>query len=260
MKLANDSLLCLGLDPDPDKLPGFPDPYREDARMVGAFCHGVINYTHDIVGAYKINSAFFEHLGAGGFDAMKGLIHHAQSQGVPVILDAKRCDIGNSARFYAKSAYETLKASSMTVLPYFGPQALDVFDWPGKTTFVVAASTNAGAEGIQGEFLATVHQVAKLYPSMGFVAPAPKNSWDTRLADIRQSAPDAWLLIPGVGAQGGNLRLTATDAMLHMGKALIAVSRDILFAEEFKPGMDWHNAVRQRAHDYNEQINKLRNP
>lgn len=253
MNPANNSLLCLGLDPDPDKL---PKHYNiRDAGDVRWFCHSMVDATHDIVGAYKINSAFFEVFGAQGQVILAELVRYIRNKGVPTILDAKRCDVENSARLYAKAAYDELGVDSMTVLPYFGTQALAAFDRPDKTTFVVAASTNEGAELLQGEYLGLVHEAHRLYPNMGFVAPAPRNSLDRRLQFIRSAAKDAWLLVPGIGAQAGDLLLTCRMAQIQNGKTLIAVSRDILYTSS---GKDYKEAARVRALNYSTRINNVR--
>jgi len=231
---ANDSWVCVGLDPDPTRIAD------SSARGIENFLLDVIEQTSGRVCAYKPNSAFFEAMGGTGHNLLSRIIREARKH-APVILDAKRGDIGNTAEAYAKWAYDTLDADAITVNPYMGHDAVAPFAREGRGAFVLARTSNPGAADFQAQPMADgrplfehVIETARAYEvpgTLGFVAGATA---PTELARIRELAgPDVPLLIPGVGAQGGSaqdaIRLGANEAGEH---AIINASRSILYAAD----------------------------
>ncbi len=279
----NASSLCVGLDPEPERLPA---PWTHDTTRLFDFCAAIVDTTADLVCAYKPQIAHFAAVGAEA--QLEKLIHHIHrnAPGVPVILDAKRGDIGSTARHYAREAFERYGADALTVSPFMGADSLDPYidHYPERGLFVLCRTSNPGGEDLQALRLAagttpahpTVDRSAE--PSQGFVTLSqdasggaePWACWErvfervarlaagpwnrngqiglvtgaTRpddIARIRAIAPDAPLLIPGVGVQGGDLR-AAVGAAHH--RFLINVSRSVLYAGS---GPDFAAAARAQA-------------
>lgn len=231
----NDSWVCVGLDPDPAKLPRV----GAVADEMRTFLLDVVDRTKDAVCAYKPNAAFFEAIGPGGHEVLADVIAHA-SRFAPVILDAKRGDIGNTAKAYAKWAYEHLKAEAITVGPYMGRDSLEpFFEKPERGVFVLCRTSNPGAQDLQSLKLATgeplyehVAQLARQWNhhhNVGLVAGATAPEELRRIRHV--AGPDMLLLIPGVGAQGGSaehaMRFGANDAG---DNAIVTSSRGILYS------------------------------
>jgi orotidine-5'-phosphate decarboxylase len=243
------SYLCIGLDPDLGRVPAHllshPDP-------VYAFCREIIEATADLAVAYKPNLAFFEALGPSGWETLSKVLEVVPS-GVMTIADAKRGDIGNTASLYAKAFFETLKCDAVTVAPYMGKDSVVPFlQYPGKWVFLLALTSNAGAEDFQwtdegGERLyqkviRKSAEWAKDCPGhLGFVVGATRPEL---LGEIRQQVPKAWFLVPGVGAQGGDLGQVSQQGLTPEGGLLVNSSRNILYASG---GMDYAQAARKVA-------------
>ncbi len=233
----NDSLLCVGLDPDPERLPVDFKPDALLAERMRAFCQDIIERTADLVCCYKPNAAFFEQAGADGMAALREVIA-AVPQEVPVLLDAKRGDIGNTAKAYARAAFEVWGADAITVSPYLGRDSVAPFlDYPGKTAFLLCHTSNPSAADVQHhgtpplyEQIAQDAQMWGTADQVGFVVGATQVS---ALKRVRALAPDRWLLAPGVGAQGGDLDL-ALAAGLDVGDTgmIVPVSRGVLYAAD----------------------------
>lgn len=238
------SRLCVGLDPDPRRLPAGIGP---NARDVVRFCLDIVAATSDLAAAFKVNFAFFEALGPSGWEAIAALRAGVPSS-IPIIADAKRGDIGNTSRAYAHAILEVLNFDAVTVNPYLGWDSLTpFFDCPGKGVFVLCKTSNPGSADLQdliveGEPL--YQRVAR--QAVGLVAPADiglvvGGTHPEALRRVRTVAPETLLLVPGVGAQGGS----APEVTKHAGiRILLAVSRDILYAS---PGRDYVDAARRSA-------------
>lgn len=236
--------LCIGLDPDPNKIPlaynRFPDP-------IMSFLLDAVQKTYEYAAAYKLNTAFFEALGPSGWKTLHKFAHdfYWDYPEIPLIIDGKRCDVGHTAVAYAKAIYEELAADSTTVLPFFGEEGLTPFlAYPDKLTFVVVHSSNPGGYAIQKAarpFIAnTLMQPAML--NAGLVCPGTN---DGVIHDWRHLLPNRWMLIPGIGAQGGDLE-AAVKAAGH--NFLVSVSRGILYGE---------NGFHEEARAYRDRIQQL---
>jgi orotidine-5'-phosphate decarboxylase len=227
------SWLCLGLDPDPALLP--PSVAPTPAGVVD-FCRSIIEATSDWVAAYKINFAFFEALGPAGWSALAE-VRAAVSAGVPVIADAKRADIPNTATFYADAIFGSLGFDAVTANPYLGWDSLQpFFDFPGRGVFVLARTSNPGGADLQeleveGEPL-YLHVARGALRRRGADTCLVVGATDpSALRRVRELDPNAVLLVVGVGAQGGRLEeALAAGANEHGANALIGMSRHILYA------------------------------
>jgi uridine monophosphate synthetase len=241
------SLLCVGLDPHPSDLSA---PTAESARD---FCLRLVKATAPYAAAFKPNAAFFELYGPDGWAALKDVIAAVQDESdrigsmIPVILDAKRGDIASTAEAYAKSAFENLGIHAITLNPYLGKDSIDPFlAYKEKGVFLLCKTSNPGAADLQDLNLAKVLEPSQgsmcLYEHIAHLA----QSWNTgnniglvvgatqpeALIRVRAAAPDLWFLIPGVGAQGGDLETVLKAGLRADGKGmLINVSRGISRAE-----------------------------
>lgn len=221
----NNSLLCIGLDPDPRKL---PDWCLDFADPVLAFNRHIIDLTSDLVCAYKPNAAFYESLGGHGWSTLYDTIIYARSKGIPVILDAKRGDIGSSAAAYARAAFERMGADAITVNPYMGWDAVEPFvRYAERGVFVLCLTSNSGAQDFQmldGNGRPMYERVAEQCAgwnergNVGLVAGA---TYPDELSCVRRLAPDQWILLPGVGAQGANLDMALDNALRSDGSGVI---------------------------------------
>ena len=227
----NDSWVCVGLDPDPAK--------HASAALTRDFLLDIIDRTSGSVACYKPNAAFFEALGAEGHGVLLDVIQRAQRY-APVILDAKRADLGNTAKAYAKWAFDLLGADAITAAPYMGRDSVEpFFERADRGVFVLARTSNSGAADLQSLKLATgeplYEHTAKLALSwarnVGLVAGATAPD---ELRRIRQIAgPDALLLVPGVGAQGGSAEHAMRFGANELGdNAIVNSSRGILYAQD----------------------------
>lgn len=241
---AADSLLCVGLDPHPALLP------EPGAAAALAHCRALVDKTAAHAAAFKPNAAFFEALGPEGAQALRELIASVPA-GIPVLLDAKRGDIASSAEAYATAVFDVLGADAVTANPYLGADALAPFlERADRGVFVLARTSNPGAAELQDALLASGESVAERvvsrYTGVGFVvgATAPE-----ALAAIRALAPDAWLLTPGVGPQGGDLEAAVRAGIREDGLGLLlAASRAIGAAPD----------PAEAARELREQINRAR--
>ena len=238
------SLLCVGLDPHPSDLPA---PTAEAART---FCLRLVKATASYAAAFKPNAAFFELYGPEGWAALKDVIAAVQAESdrlgsmIPVILDAKRSDIASTAEAYAKSAFESLGVHAITLNPYLGKDSIDPFlTYKEKGVFLLCKTSNPGASDLQDlpvtvgtQHVVPLHQhIAQLAQqwntgnNIGLVVGATQPE---ALRRVRAAAPDLWFLVPGVGAQGGDLEAALHAGLRADGKGLlINVSRSISRAE-----------------------------
>lgn len=257
----NDSLLCVGLDPDIDL---FPRCLDGAADPIGEFNRAIITATADLVCAYKVNVAFYEAHGLDGWLALERTLA-AIPPDIPVILDAKRGDVGHTARQYAVAAYDRLGVDGITVHPYLGRDGIQPFvDYGDKLTFVLAATSNPSASDVQGltdaQGIPVYRHVARLAASMhgrpGAVGLVAGATHPERLAVIRAEAPDLWLLVPGVGAQGGDLAATVRYGVDARGSGLLVnASRSVLYASS---NADFAAAARLAAMEMNDALNRHR--
>lgn len=226
----NNSLLCVGLDPDPAKLPA--------GQPVVDFNKAIIDATADLVCAYKPNSAFYESRGPEGITELKQTCEYIQQTSLPIILDFKRGDIGNTNDYYASFAFEYLGVDAITVQPYQGQEAIQSFlDYTDKGMIVLCRTSNPGA----GEFQDLEVSGRKLYQQ---VAENVATKWNANgncllvvgatapaeLAEIRHIVgDDMYFLVPGIGAQGGDI-----EATLKAGgdELIINSSRGVIYADD----------------------------
>ncbi|MDP2729280.1 MAG: orotidine-5'-phosphate decarboxylase [Dehalococcoidales bacterium] len=251
----NKSLLCVGLDPDPKLMPA--------KTGVVEFNKAIIEATSDLVCAYKPNFAFYEALGTEGIDALKRTAEYIPED-IPIIADAKRGDIGNTAKAYAQALFEVFNFDAATVNPYLGFDSIEPFlQYQDKGIFILCRTSNAGAADFQSlrcevengyrplfEIVAVKAKEWNIHGNIGLVVGA---TYPEELRLLRQSHPDMPLLIPGIGAQGGDLALTVRYGADARGeKTVINSSRQIIYASA---GKDFAEASRRAASELREQIN-----
>jgi len=251
----NKSLLCVGLDPDPTLMPEKTDIFEFNKAIIDATCH--------LVCAYKPNLAFYEALGNEGLTALKHTVDYVPDD-IPVIADAKRGDIGNTARAYAKTIFANFDFDATTVSPYLGFDSVEPFiQYRDKGVFILCRTSNAGAVDFQAlrcevendhrplfEIVALKASQWNTHGNVGLVVGA---TYPEELRLIRQSHPDMLLLIPGIGAQGGDLASTVRYGVDAQGeKAIINSSRQIIYASR---GKDFAEAAQRAASTLRDQIN-----
>lgn len=252
----NNSLVCVGLDTDLDKIPrhvlGEDDP-------LFAFNRKIIDCTSDMVCAYKPNMAFYEALGSKGWEALKKTCRYIPEE-IPVIIDGKRGDIGNTARMYAKAIFEGLGGDAVTVNAYMGKDAIHPFlEYEGKCAFVLCLTSNKGAQDFQlskvnGKPLyELVAEKVLDWNEKGNCGLVVGATYPEQLERIRQIAPSLPILIPGVGAQSGGVESTVKSGTDTNGElAIINSSRAILYASS---GEDFARAARGEATKLRDSIN-----
>lgn len=256
---ATGSLLCLGLDPEPDLLPASIE--RSPAGIV-RFVSAVTEAVGEAVSSYKLNLAFYERWGREASALLEATMA-VLPKDRPVIFDAKRGDIGSTAQAYAHAMFEAWQADATTVHPYLGYDSVAPFlAHKDRGVFIVCRTSNPGASEFQqlradGETL--YRHVARAgvrwdhHGNVGFVVGA---TVPAELRDVRQIAGDRLLLVPGVGAQGGDLAAAVRAALRPDGRGVIVpIARGILFASA---GSDYAEAARREALRYRDAINALR--
>lgn len=259
----NNSLLCIGLDSDLSKL---PEVVKHEAQPLFAFNKAIIDATADLVCAYKPNTAFYEALGADGIAQLKRTCDYVNTNypDIPIILDAKRGDIGNTNNGYLDFAYNYLGADALTVHPYLGRESLaPLLDRGDKGLIVLCHTSNGGA----GEFQELEVAGKPLYQE---VASRVINDWNAngncllvigatfpeQLRVLRGMSAKMTFLVPGIGAQGGDLKAVLGAGLTENNDGLIiSSSRSIIFAS---PSDDFASAARREALTLNKTINELR--
>jgi orotidine-5'-phosphate decarboxylase len=240
----NDSLLCVGLDPEPAK---FPTRWAGDASRIFDFCSRIVDATHDLVIAFKPQIAYFAAHRAE--DQLERLIAHIRrvAPEVPVILDAKRGDIGATAEQYAIEAFDRYKADAVTLSPFMGFDSVEPYlRRPGKGAFLLCRTSNPGGDDLQNQTLAGVDGRPRLYEHIAQLAQGPWNfngqlglvvgaTYPEELARVRALAPTLPLLVPGLGAQGGDARATVRAAWRggaagERAPIVVSSSRAVLYA------------------------------
>ena len=242
------SFLCVGLDPDIEKIPAH---LRDAEDPVFEFNKAIIDQTADLCVSYKLNLAFYEFLGLKGLESMMRTIDYISDEHF-VIADAKRGDIGNTSSMYARAFFETFKADAVTLAPYMGEDSVKPFlDFEGKWAIVLGLTSNRGASDFQflhvGDDELLYQRVLRNVASWGstentmFVAGATKASY---FKDIRQIVPDHFLLVPGVGAQGGDLHAICENGLNQDVSLLVNSSRGIIYNGS---GADFASKAREAA-------------
>lgn len=274
---AADSMLCVGLDPDPARIPAHLGTGPE---AIDRFCRDIIAATADTVCAFKPQIAYFAAQGAE--DVLAGLIAHihAKHPGIPVILDAKRGDIGSTARQYGVEAFDRFKADALTLSPFMGFDSIEpYFEWAGRGLILLCRTSNPGGNDLQALSVLPAGDTAgaplgaqpprkpasgttpdaqpeKLYEHLARLAAGPWNvngelglvvgaTFPDELARVRALAPRLPLLVPGVGAQGGDVNATVRAGLDADGYGLVInSSRAILYAGK---GTDFADQARKAA-------------
>jgi orotidine-5'-phosphate decarboxylase len=235
------SFLCIGLDTDYEKLPAH---LKHTANPLFDFNKQIIDHTHDLVIAYKPNTAFYECHGAKGWEQFKMTVDYIKASypGILIIADAKRCDIGNSAARYADAFFGKLNCDGITVSPYMGrDSAVPFLHYPDKWLILLALTSNPDAADFQ---LITNENHERLFESvlkkskqwgnpdnMMYVVGATQANM---LGKVREIVPEHFLLIPGIGAQGGDLNEVAAYGLNRRCGLIVNVSRSVLYASSDK--------------------------
>jgi orotidine-5'-phosphate decarboxylase len=263
------TLLCVGLDPELEQLPTAQGADVETALVT--FNMAIVDATADLVCAYKPNAAFYERHGAAGWNALAGAIEyvHTRHPDVPVLLDAKRGDMGNTARAYADAIFDTLGADAVTLHPYLGGDALQPFlTRADRGCFILSHTSNPGASEFQDLtlssadgneeplYLAVARTVAQRWNANGNCGLVVGATYPEQLRAVREAAGDLPLLIPGIGAQGGDLAAVMNVGLDSQGAGLlISASRSVIFASS---GADFAEAARREAQRLRDAIEELR--
>lgn len=249
----NNSMLCVGLDPEPTR---FPAALKGDARKIYDFCAAIVDATADLACSFKPQIAYFAAHGAE--DQLERLMQHmrANAPHVPVILDAKRGDIGSTAEQYAKEAFERYGADAVTLSPFMGFDSIAPYlAYHGKGAFLLCRTSNPGGDDLQIQRLSSVEGEPLLYEHVACLAQGPWNrngqlglvvgaTYPQEIERVRGIAPTLPLLIPGVGAQGGDAVATVRAGLREGGPIIVNSSRSILYASG---GEDFASAARTEA-------------
>ena len=249
----NHSMLCVGLDPEPARFPG---KLHGDASRIYDFCAAIVDATADLVIAFKPQIAYFAAHRAE--DQLERLMQHMRRTAphVPIILDAKRGDVGSTAGQYAKEAFERYGADAVTLSPFMGFDSITPYlKYHGKGAFLLCRTSNRGGDDLQNQRLASVKGQPLLYEYIARLAQGPWNlngqlglvvgaTYPAEIERVRVVAPTLPLLIPGVGAQGGDAGATVRAGWRPGAFIIVNSSRAILYAS---PGDDFVQAARREA-------------
>src|SRR4051812_2559908 len=246
-------MLCVGLDPEPTR---FPADLRDNAGRIFDFCARIADATGDLAIAFKPQIAYFAAHRAEA--QLEDLMRHLRANfpHVPVILDAKRGDIGSTAQQYAKEAFERYGADAVTLSPFMGFDSIEPYlKYAGKGAFLLCRTSNAGGADLQGQRLASVDGQPLVYEHIARLAQGPWNvngqlglvvgaTYPAEIERVRSVAPKMPLLIPGVGAQGGDAVATVRAGWRADRPIIVNSSRAILYASA---GADFAEAARREA-------------
>lgn len=250
---TNQSLLCVGLDPEPRK---FPAHLGQDATHIFDFCASIVDATHDVVCAFKPQIAYFAAQRAE--IQLERLIAHIRNVAptVPIILDAKRGDIGSTAEQYAIEAFERYGADAVTLSPFMGFDSVAPYlKYHGKGAFLLCRTSNPGGDDLQNQHLSDVAGHPRLFEHIAQLAQGPWNlngqlglvvgaTYPEEIARVRAIAHNLPLLIPGVGTQGGDAKATVKAGLTPTGPIIVNASRAVLYASQ---GADFAQAARLAA-------------
>lgn len=249
----NGSMLCVGLDPEPSRFPG---ALRGDAGRIHEFCARIVDATADLAIAFKPQIAYFAaHRAEGQLEQLMAHIRRVAPH-VPVILDAKRGDIGSTAQQYAREVFERYEADAVTLSPFMGFDSVEPYlRYPGKGAFLLCRTSNPGGDDLQNQRLGSVPGEPLLYEHVARLAQGPWNlngqlglvvgaTYPNEIERVRAVAPNVPLLIPGVGAQGGDAVATVKAGWRADAPIIVNSSRAILYASD---GDDFEAAARAEA-------------
>ena len=257
----NNSLVCVGLDPDPAR---FPDELKNRIDKIFSFNKAIIDTTHDLVCAFKPQFAHYASCAAE--DQLEQTINyiHENYPEIPVILDSKRGDIGSTAEHYAKEAFERYGADSVTVNPYLGQDSVQPFlDYTGKGVLILCRNSNPGSAEFQNLttngrplYQQIAHNVAKKWNDNNNCLLVVGATYPEELGEIRTIVGDMPILVPGIGAQGGDVAAVVKNGCTPDGTGLIvSSSRAILYASSDD---DFAQAARDAAMKLRDEINSFR--
>jgi orotidine-5'-phosphate decarboxylase len=265
----NNSMLCVGLDPEPTK---FPDRIKGDSNKIYDFCAAIVDATADLVNSFKPQIAYFAAHRAEG--QLERLMEHMRrvAPHVPIILDAKRGDIGSTAEQYAIEAFERYGADAVTLSPFMGWDSVAPYlKYHGKGAFLLCRTSNPGGDDLQNQRLASVEGQPLMYEHIAKLAQGPWNlngqlglvvgaTYPKEIERVRELAPTVPLLIPGVGAQGGDAVATVKAGLrvsgdMTTGPIIVNSSRAILYASK---GDDFAEAARRVALQTRETLQAAR--
>lgn len=265
----NASMLCVGLDPEPAK---FPLAWRGDAARIFDFCAATVDATRDLVCAFKPQIAYFAAQRAE--DQLERLIAHihATAPGVPVILDAKRGDIGATAEQYAREVFERYRADAVTLSPFMGFDSIEPYQrHTGKGLILLCRTSNPGGDDLQAQVLAGgPHGEERLYERVARLAAGEWSrgaelglvvgaTYPQEVARVRELAPTLPLLIPGIGAQGGDAEATVRAGWRPGAPIIVSSSRAVLYAGRDAADMpSFAAAARQVARATRQQLQQAR--
>jgi orotidine-5'-phosphate decarboxylase len=252
-QLQNQSMLCVGLDPEPSRFPG---AYKGNANKIYDFCAAIVDATADTVIAFKPQIAYFAAHRAEG--QLERLMEHMRraAPNVPIILDAKRGDIGSTAEQYAIEAFERYGADAVTLSPFMGFDSVQPYlKYHDKGAFLLCRTSNKGGDDLQNQRFASIEGQPLLYEHVAKLAQGPWNlngqlglvvgaTYPNEIERVRSIAPTLPLLIPGVGAQGGDATATVRAGWRADAPIIVNSSRAILYASS---GDDFAQAARAEA-------------
>ncbi len=262
----NGSMLCVGLDPEPTRFPG---KFKGDSNKIYDFCATIVDATADLVIAFKPQIAYFAaHRAEGQLERLMEHMRRVAPQ-VPIILDAKRGDIGSTAGQYAIEAFERYGADAVTLSPFMGFDSVAPYlAFNGKGAFLLCRTSNPGGEDLQNQRLSSVEGSPLLYEHVARLAQGPWNlngqlglvvgaTYPVEIERVRAIAPTLPLLIPGVGAQGGDAEATVKAGRTTNGPIVVNSSRAILYAS---PNEDFAQAARREAMKTRDVLQAARHP
>jgi orotidine-5'-phosphate decarboxylase len=263
----NDSFLCVGLDPDPAKFPG---SWKDDTSRIFDFCATIVDVTKDLVIAFKPQIAYFAaHRAEAQLERLIAHIHQVAPD-VPVILDAKRGDIGSTAEQYAHEVFERYRADAVTLSPFMGYDSIEPYlRYEGKGALLLCRTSNPGGADLQGQTLAdgskVFEHIARLaqgeWNRSGQLALVVGATYPAEIERVRELAPTLPLLIPGIGAQGGDAMATvragwrADASGRTVAPIIVSSSRAVLYASR---GDNFAQAARQAALNARQELNAAR--
>ena len=254
------SFLCIGLDVDVNKMPSH---LLNSINPIFEFNKAIIDATHKLCIAYKPNIAFYEAYGQKGWEALKNTIDYLNNNYPEIftIADAKRGDIGNTSKMYAKAFFEDLGFDSVTVAPYMGKDSVEPFlEFKDNHTILLALTSNEGSSDFQSlkfnnsSLYESVLKTSKNWinsDKLMYVVGATKAEY---LKDIRKIVPDNFLLVPGVGKQGGDLNKVCEYGLNSQIGLIVNSSREIIYASK---GLDFHQKAAQKARDLQQKMEKI---
>lgn len=248
-----ESRLCVGLDPDPELM---PKKYADNPEGVYGFLSEIIGATADYAACYKPNLAFFEALGVEGWHLLAQVMK-AVPKDIPVIVDAKRGDIGSTARRQAHAIFDVLGADAVTLNPLMGHDSIEPWlEYEDKGLYLLCITSNPGAKDFEMWFDLYLQVARKVgeWNTAGNCGLVVGATQPMQLANVLMEAPELPLLVPGVGSQGGEIDLLAQAGRGRpMSRLMINVSRGVLYASN-KP--DFARSARKAAKEYRDRINQ----